>query len=109
MWKILVLQVCQGLALTHGPFLPPPGLTASMSSAEGTSDLFFLLNHAGSLLGAFSNLAVGQNQMGSHCGVGAPPILEPILAGIGMLLGVRFEFDAWPFQYIHKAMLPSCG
>ena len=32
--------------------------------------------------------------MGSHFGVGAPPILEPILVGIGMFTGVRF--GRWP-------------
>ena len=32
-----------------------------------------------------SDMAVGQNQY--HFGVGAPPILEPILVGIGMFTG----------------------
>ena len=31
-------------------------------------------------------VAVGQNQS-DHIGVGAPPILEPILVGIGMFTG----------------------
>ena len=38
-------------------------------------------------------LAMVQNQW-YHCGIGAPPILEPILVGI---LGVR-GFDPWPFR-----------
>ena len=51
--------------------------------------------------------------MGSHLGVGAPPILEPILVGIGMFtggeglgcsLGVR-EFDPWPY-YTQLMFLP---
>ena len=29
----------------------------------------------------------GSKPMGSHFGVGAPPILEPILVGIGMFTG----------------------
>ena len=40
----------------------------------------------------FRNMAVGQNQW-YHFGVGAPPILEPILVvGLGCSLGVRFGF-----------------
>ena len=27
-----------------------------------------------------------------HCGIGAPPTLEPILVGIGMFTGLRFGF-----------------
>ena len=35
--------------------------------------------------------------MGSHFGVGAPPILEPILVGIGMFTGgPNLDFDPWP-------------
>ena len=32
-------------------------------------------------------MAVGENRFGSHFGVGAPLILEPILVGIGMCTG----------------------
>ena len=39
-------------------------------------------------------MAVGQNQWDPILGVGAPPILEPILVGIGMLT-IR-DFDPWP-------------
>ena len=40
-------------------------------------------------------MAAGQNRFGiPFWGPGAPPILEPILVGIGML-GVR-DFDPWP-------------
>ena len=38
-----------------------------------------------------AHVAVGQNQRYQ----GAPPILEPILLGIGIHLGVR-DFDPWP-------------
>ena len=41
-------------------------------------------------------VAVGQNQW-YHFGVGAPPILEPVLVGIGMFTGV-LDFDPWPGQ-----------
>ena len=34
-------------------------------------------------------------------GVGAAPILEPILVGIGMFTGVR-DFDPWPFPYFRS-------
>ena len=41
---------------------------------------------------ALEAMAVGQNQW-YHFGVGAPPILEPILVvGLGCSLGVRFGF-----------------
>ena len=30
-------------------------------------------------------------------GVGAPPILEPMLVGVGMFTGVR-DFDPWPYS-----------
>ena len=40
------------------------------------------------------DLAVGQKPIGSHFGVGAPPILDPIFAvGLGCSLGVRFGFS----------------
>ena len=42
--------------------------------------------HSGALCLGISQLAVGQNQW-YHFGVGAPPILEPILVGIGMFTG----------------------
>ena len=38
----------------------------------------------------------GSKPMGSHFGVGAPPILEPILVGIGMFTGGVRGFDPWP-------------
>ena len=38
----------------------------------------------------------GSKPMGSHFGVGAPPILEPILVGLGCSPGVR-AFDPWPY------------
>ena len=34
--------------------------------------------------------------MGSHFGVGAPLMLEPILVGIGMFTGGNRDFDPWP-------------
>ena len=37
-------------------------------------------------------VAVAQNQW-YHFGVGAPPILEPILVGIGMFTGANRAFD----------------
>ena len=37
------------------------------------------------------DMAMVQNQW-YHFGIGAPPILEPILVGIGMFTGVRFGF-----------------
>ena len=51
----------------------------------------------------------GSKPMGSHFGVGAPPILEPpilepTLVGIGMFTtGVR-AFDPWPFPLL--SLLP---
>ena len=39
-----------------------------------------------SVLGPSGYMAVGQNRW-YHVGVGAPPILEPILVGIGMFTG----------------------
>ena len=41
------------------------------------------------------HMAVGQHQW-YHFGVGAPPILEPILVGIGMFTGGDRAFDPWP-------------
>ena len=38
----------------------------------------------------------GSKPMGSHFGVGALPILEPMLVGIGMFTEVR-DFDPWSF------------
>ena len=34
----------------------------------------------------------GSKPIGSYFGGGAPPILEPIVVGIGMFIGVRFRF-----------------
>ena len=45
----------------------------------------------------------GSKPMGSHFGVGAPPILEPILVGIGMFTGVR-AFDRQPYLLMNWAM-----
>ena len=42
-------------------------------------------------------VAVGQNQW-HHVAVGAPPILEPILVGIGMFTGYDLDFDPLPSQ-----------
>ena len=50
-------------------------------------------------------MAVGQNQW-YHVGVGAPPIVEPILVGIGSSLGVR-DFDPLPFWEFLKIGDPS--
>ena len=44
--------------------------------------------------------------MGTHFGVGAPPILEPILVGIGMCTGgYDLGFDPWP--HFDKAPRPT--
>ena len=40
-----------------------------------------------------SSLRCGSTPMGSHFGVGAPPILEPILVGIGMFTGILRGYD----------------
>ena len=42
----------------------------------------------------------GSKPMGSHFGVGAPPILEPIFLGIGMFTGGERNFDPWPYGSI---------
>ena len=39
----------------------------------------------------------GSKPLGAHFGVGAPPILEPVLVGVGMFTGVRGHFDQWPY------------
>ena len=44
--------------------------------------------------------------MGSHFGVGAPPILEPIL--VGSSLGVR-AFDPWPCHPVSILLLSQHG
>ena len=46
-------------------------------------------------------MAVSQNRVGTIFGVGAPPILEPILVvGFGCSLGVRFGFCPWPYLFV---------
>ena len=53
-------------------------------------------------------MAVGRNQW-YHFGVGAPPILEPILVGIGVFSGVR-DFDPRPYGNLAEEVLaPSRG
>ena len=42
----------------------------------------------------------GSKPMGSHFGLGAPPILEPILVGIGMFTGGTI----WVLTYGHISM-----
>ena len=42
------------------------------------------------------NIWLWVNTNGTMLGVGAPPILEPILVGIGMFTGIR-DFDPWPY------------
>ena len=80
----------------------PLGQRGSFAVAEGST-------------GSQIQVAVGQNMsrpMGSHFGVfGAPPILEPILVGLGCSLGVR-DFDPWPGNsqvvWIGGIFTPSC-
>ena len=45
---------------------------------------------------SFCHLAIVENQS-YHFGIGAPPILEPFLVGIGMFTGGT-GFDPWPFE-----------
>ena len=48
----------------------------------------------------FSRDGCGSKPTGSHFGVGAPLILEPILVvGLGCSLGVR-DFDPWPYGVV---------
>ena len=44
----------------------------------------------------FHPYGCGSKPMGSHFGAGAPPILEPILMGIGMFTRGT-GFDPWPY------------
>ena len=46
------------------------------------------------VLGPFRATGHGSKPFWYHFGIGAPPILEPIL--VGCSLGVRFGFDPWP-------------
>ena len=50
-------------------------------------------------IGMCINMGVAQNQW-YHFGVDAPPIIEPLLVGIGMFTGVR-DFDPWPYVYVY--------
>ena len=54
----------------------------------------------------FSHVAVGQNQW-YNFGVGAPPILEPILVGIesDVHWGYDVDFDPWPCGDFVKSFL----
>ena len=43
--------------------------------------------------------------MGSHFGVGAPPIVEPILVGVesDVHWGYDLDFDPWPYMHSHDS------
>ena len=49
-------------------------------------------------------VAVGQNQW-YHFGIGAPPVLEPILVvGLGCSLGYDLDLDPWPGCLVSMAL-----
>ena len=67
------------------------------------------MEHPGTLINvknsvAILAMAVGQNQW-YHFGVGAPPILEPILVGIGMFTGGTI----WILTHGQIGLEPTAG
>ena len=54
-------------------------------------------------------MAVGQNQLGSHFGIVAPLVLEPILVGIGMFTGGTSWILTHGQRFLFLEELPEAG